>query len=394
MRRAAALVLMLVVAAAVVVLLLRPARSGHDPTPLSEVPRRQATPTGAPPAARASPAVATAIPAMTAAAFNHRLRCVDVRQLYGRLASTDVLALLCERKPLAALAIEVPLAEAGDLHAVVVLATIAYGVGACNAVPPPAPSAGFRARALERAQKNGASAETLRRLDDWLSEEEQGPTPEELAACRQATDEMKKLQPELMTQVAGVLGRPLDPAKDSNPDSEIEYLRRTLAYGDAEGAEQLAAALLSKGTPESDAEAVSLLRDAARTSASAKAQLGRCLLRGCPTPAAEPDEAVQLLTAAASEGNLQALLILTGEEPADEALLPSADRYAWGQMLQRLNDEGCFGASMFYVLLSRRPGASQNLGAMSPADAAAAQARAHELLGAQLAQTRARLGCD
>jgi len=395
MRRAVGLVLLLVVVVAAVVLLLRPARPVLSPQPTPEIPQRNAAVPGKPPipaplAAGASTTVA-ASPTLTIAAFNRRLRCVDVHQYYRRLASTDVLALLCQRKPEAALAIEVPLAEAGDLHAMTVLGLIANS-GGCNDLAPP--SAGFRAFATERARKNGASAETVRRLDGRLAEEEQGPTPEELAACRQATDELKRLLPEFKNQVTDLLGHALDPAKGDDVDSEIEYRRKTLMAGDTADAEELARALLNKGTAESDAEAVSLLREAARTSASAKAQLATCLLHGCPTPADDPGEAVQLLTAAASEGNLQALLTLTGEQPGNEVPLPAADRYAWGQMLRKLNDEGCFGASFFYVLLAGSPTASQNLRAMSPADAAAAQARADELLGAQLTPTRARLGCD
>jgi hypothetical protein len=395
-RRAVALLLVLVVVVAAVVLLLRPARSGPEHVPTPEAPQHEAATSGSPPIpaplVTGANAATTASPPLTIAAFNRRLRCVDMRQSYARMAPTDVLALLCQRKPLAALAIEVPLAEAGDVHAIAIIGGIANN-GGCNDLGPP--SAGFRARAIERAQKNGASAETVRRLDGRLAEEEQGPTPEELAACRQATDELKKLLPEFKNQVTELLGHALDPAKGADIDSEIEYRRRTLMAGDAEGAEELANALLSKDTPESRTEAVALLRDAARTSASAKAQLAACLLHGCPTADAEPDEAVRLLTAAASEGNLQALLMLTSEQSGNDPLpLPAADRYAWDQMLQKLNEEGCFGASGFYMLLIRSPTASQNLRAMSPADAEAAQARARELLGAQLEPARTRLGCN
>jgi len=394
MRRAVALLLLLLVVAVVVVLLLRPARPVLGPAPTAEVPQRGAAVTGRPPT---SASLATGVnpeaaanPPLTIAAFNRRLRCMDVRQMYGRLASTDVQAMLCQRRPLAALAMEVPLAEAGDMHAIRVVTGIANN-GICYGMWP-ASLADDRDHVIQRARKNGASAETVRRLDGWLSEAAQGPTPEELAACRQATDELKRLLPEFKNQVTDLLGHALDPAKGDDVDSEIEYRRRTLMAGDAEGAEGLASALLSKGTPRSDAEAVSLLRDAARTSASAKAELAKCLLRGCPTPAADRDEALQLLSAAASEGNVEALDMLSADQPGTEALLPAADRYAWGQLLQKLNDEGCFGANFFDGLLG--PSESQILGAMSPADAAAAQARADELLAAQLEQTRSRLGCN
>ncbi|HXB17724.1 MAG TPA: hypothetical protein VNV40_02710 [Steroidobacteraceae bacterium] len=400
MRRAAAPVLLLIVAVAAVVLLLRPARPGHGPASTPEAPPHREMVTGARPAsapspARANPPVAAA-PGMTTAAFNQRLRCVDVRRAFERLAPTDVLALLCQRKPLAALAIETPLAEAGDMHAITVVAEMANN-GNCKG-PPTTSFASFHAHAIERAKTNGASAETVRRLEGWLSEEEQGLAPEELAACRQAKDEMDKLRPELMNQIAGVLGRPLDPAKDTGPDSEIEYRRKTLAAGNAEDAEQLAHALLDKGTPASQAEAMGLLREAARTSASAKTQLARCLLTGCPSPAADPDEAAQLLTAAAAEGDFAALHTLAGEPgaselPGNDALPPAPERYAWSQLLQKLNEEGCFGAG-FFAAWAASPAASQSLRAMSPADAEAAQNRARQLLAAQLERTRARLGCN
>ena len=73
--------------------------------------------------------------------------------------------------------------------------------------------------------------------------------------------------------------------------------------------------------------------------------------------------------------------------------VPVAERYAWGELLHRLQAEGCFGSAMFEVW-TQSPQPVSPLAAMSPADADAAQARARELLAAQLDQTRAQLGCD
>jgi hypothetical protein len=112
--------------------------------------------------------------------FNHRLRCAQLRFFYGRMAPPDALALLCEGKPLSALKILAPLAEAGDRHAINVL----FGLQtACLDSKPPAPS--NRPLMVALAQKSGASSETLQRLDDLLAEEEHGPAADELEGCRQ-----------------------------------------------------------------------------------------------------------------------------------------------------------------------------------------------------------------
>ena len=95
------------------------------------------------------------------------------------------------------------------------------------------------------------------------------------------------------------------------------------------------------------------MRTAAKNSAVAKTRLAVCLLEGCPTPAAEPDEARQLLTAAASAGELEALRRLSGETAVVAGPgaidVPVAERYAWSEMLHRLQAEGCFGSTMFEV---------------------------------------------
>jgi TPR repeat protein len=170
-----------------------------------------------------------------------------------------------------------------------------------------------------------------------------------------------------------------------------------LIRGDADGEERLAEELLEKGTPDSQAEAVTLLRDAADRLPSAKTTLATCLIQGCPTPEPDPTEARQLLTDAASAGDLTALRILAGPVypgiPYVDPNLPAAERYAWSHFLQRLNEQGCFGPGA-YVTWAILPGLAPDPLAMSPAESAAAQARAAALLAAQLNKTRALLGCD
>jgi len=335
--------------------------------------------------------------ARTARTFTQRLRCTQVRFSYKRLIPPDELALLCERRPLKVLQIEAPLAQAGDPHGMEMLVWLANG-GRCDLLTVASSLPNHRARMMALAQKNGATAQTLQRLDDLLAEEQQGPTPEELEACRQSTELLKKLQPGLAQQFVSVLGRSLQTLRGEDElDVEIEYARKTRVSGDAEADENLARLLLQKGTPDSQAEAVTLLENAAASSSSAKAALAQCLLDGCPTPAPDRGVAHQLLVEAATAGDLLALRTLAGpvNPEARDAYpdLPAPERYDWGWFLQRLQEEGCFGTTFYFpwaTSLTQPP----DLRAMSPTDAAMAQARATELLGKPLSQTRALLGCD
>lgn len=397
MRLAGALAVLLLVAV-VASLELWPSR----PAPQPAIQRRAATPAATTPMRPVAPVVpapttdnqhSAAVPDAPGA-FSRRLRCVDARTVYRGLASADVLALLCGGKPLDALQVEMPLAEAGDLHAALFVAAFARE-GPCG----PVPSASFarhRANDIERAQASGAGPEALRRLDDLLAAEQRGPTAGERAACSQATEQLPKLEP-VLRQPAAALGNPRDITRGDDVDAEIAFDRKLTAAGDPNGVEALADALLRKDAPASQAEAVTLLRTAAKNSAVAKTRLAVCLLEGCPTPAAEPDEARQLLTAAASAGELEALRRLSGETAVVAGPgaidVPVAERYAWSEMLHRLQAWGCFGSTMFEVW-TQSPQPVSPLAAMSPADADAAQARARELLAVQLDQTRAQLGCD
>ena len=329
--------------------------------------------------------------------FNQRLRCTQLRLSLKSKIPPAELALLCARKPLEVLRIEAPLAQAGDPHAIDVVGWLANG-GHCEYLTLAQTMPNHRANMLALAQKNGASPQTLHRLDDLLAEEQQGPTPEELEACRQSGEVLKKLQPGMMEQFVGVLGRSVQVLRGEDElDVNIEYSRKTLVPGDAEAEETLATLLLQKDTPDSQAEAQALLEAAAASSPSAKTALARCMLQGCPTPAPDKHAAHQLLVDAASAGDLLALTMLAGPaNPEGHDLypdLPAPERYAWGQFLQHLHEEGCFGVGDYSSWASFPP-ERPDLAAMSPADAAAAQARAAELLGRTLDKTRGVLGCD
>jgi hypothetical protein len=114
-----------------------------------------------------------------------------------------------------------------------------------------------------------------------LNEQQDGPTQEDLEACRQGADEFQKLTPGLIAQFVGILGRSLQNLLgESEADVQIEYDRKTLVAGDAEGQLKLANRLLEKATPASQAEALDLLRQAAATLPSAKTALADCMLKG------------------------------------------------------------------------------------------------------------------
>ena len=396
MRRGWALALSLLILAGGALLWLHSAHepSAHRPsqTGITERPRAR-TSGGRSPTAAPREGEDAARSADTAQTFNQRLRCTQTRLFLKRAMPPQELALLCARRPLAVLQIEAPLAQAGDPHAMQVLGLIGNG-GRCDFLSVASTLPNHRANMLALAQKNGATRQTMQRLDDLLAEEQQGPTAEELEACRQSNEVFRKLQPGMLQQVAGVLGRSLQALRGEDElDVEIEYARKTLLRGDAEAEEALANLLLQKGTPDSQAEAVTLLRDAADSSPSAKAALARCMLQGCPTPAPDSSGAHQLLVDAATSGDLFALMTLASPEHDVYPDLPAPERYAWGEFLQRLHEEGCFGVTDYATwatVPSRRPG----LTALSPADAVLAQARAAELLGKPLDQTRTRLGCD
>ena len=89
---------------------------------------------------------------------------------------------------------ETPLAEAGDPHAIRVLGFVGND-GRCDLLAASRPAASRRSKALAIAEQNGATPQTLRRLDALLTEEEPGPSGEELEACKQAVDVLAKVEP-------------------------------------------------------------------------------------------------------------------------------------------------------------------------------------------------------
>jgi TPR repeat protein len=329
--------------------------------------------------------------------FSHRLRCISYHRGFGHLLAPETLLLLCDRKPLEALKIMSSMAETGDEHARIALALLG-NFGSCDALQPSPTFPRFSVVTMERARQNGATSDTLQRLSGVLSEEQAGPTVDELEACRLSASEYKKLWPAMVEQFVSSLGRSLKTLLGENEaDVQIEHDRKSLVSGDADSQLQLAQDLLKKGTPNSQGEALTLLREAASASPSAKTELAECLLKGCPTPAPDTSEATQLLTDAALSGDPLALRMMSGTVGPQffdaELIVPASERYAWSKFLQRLNEEGCFGTSEYLTWVNfpnRQPGLLE----MSPYESTAAEARAAELLATQLDRTRELLGCD
>jgi len=326
--------------------------------------------------------------------FSHRLRCISYHRGFGHLLAPETLLLLCDRKPLEALKIMSSMAEAGDEHARIALALLG-NFGSCDALQPSPTFPRFSVVTMERARQNGATSDTLQRLSGVLSEEQAGPTVDELEACRQGASEYKKLWPAMVEQFVSNLGRSLKTLLGENEaDVQIEHDRKSLVSGDADSQLQLAHDLLKKGTPNSQGEALTLLREAASASPAAETELAECLLKGCPTPAPDTREAIQLLTEAALSGDPLALRMMSSAAGFDaELILPASERYAWSKFLQRLNEEGCFGTSE-YLTWVNFPNPQPGLLEMSPYESTAAEARAAGLLATQLDRTRALLGCN
>jgi hypothetical protein len=327
--------------------------------------------------------------------FSHRLRCIGYHRQFGHLLAPETVLLLCDRKPLEALKIMSSMAEAGDEHARNALALLGNVGGSCDALQPSPTFPRFSVVTMERARKNGATGDTLQRLSCVLSDEHAGPTVDELEACRLSASEFKKLWPAIVAQFASSLGRSIKTLLGENEaDVQIEYDRKSLIAGDADGQLKLASELLRKGTADSQGEALALLREAANASPSAKTELAECLLKGCPTPAPDTREATQLLTDAALSGDPLALRMMSGTAGFDAELIPPAsERYAWSKFLQRLNEEGCFGTSE-YLAWVNFPNPQPGLLEMSPYESTAAEARTADLLAVQLDRTRELLGCN
>ncbi len=288
------------------------------------------------------------------------------------------------------------LARSGDRTAVASLGVLALCDRGDN--PPPA---GRRERGVELARRNGASDQTIARLDAVLSDEERGPSAERKAQCAEA-QEMTKAAMELWRQdVEKVLGRaPGQASPEESSDFEIEYLRKTLAPGDAEGATELARALLNRGSAVDQAQALALLRGASDRSPEAARRLANCMLSGCPTPDPDPAEAQRLLGSAALAGNYTALAQLASPPPANpatqnqmpDAQLGPADRLAWSQLLTTLVARGCYGPAEYARYAWGRYPAPDST-TLSPVDATLAAQKVENLM-ASLPSLVHTLGCD
>jgi len=330
--------------------------------------------------------------------FANRLRCTGYRTLFGYQLPSEALSLMCDGKLLEAVKLLSSMAEAGDRRALFGLSLLGNDGGSCDG-PKPSPSfPRYVDSTMRRAQENAATKQTLQRLDSVLAEAQAGPSEDELEACRQSAMEFRKIQPAFLEQFVSTLGRSIDTLRGENAvDVEIEYDRKMLLPGDADGELALANKLLHKGTAAGQEEAIALLRQAASTSLAAKTELARCLLNGCPTPAPDPMEARQLITDAALGGDFDALMSLSGATDPRHfdraAILSGPEQYAWSQFWGRLNEEGCFGATQYFEWI-RSPSSTPNAMGMSPVEATAAEARAAELVAMHLEKTRERLFCN
>jgi hypothetical protein len=376
----------------------RPWTHGKSKAASPESPKRSlvGTTTRAPPHANATSGVVAQT--LTPQGFSHRLRCTQYRQMAGHQLAPDVLAMLCSGKTLDAVKRLSSLAAAGDRHALAGLALLGNVGGSCDAGKPSPTFSRYAELALARAREHGATSVALERLSAVLAEEQAGPSDDDLEACRQSALEFKQLVPATPQLTASGLGLVLLPqGTTDNTDAQIDFDRRTLSAGDPEGQLKLAFHLLQKGTPDNQAEALGLLRQAADALPAAKTELAQCLLTGCPAPAADATEGRQLLMDAARAGDWGALAMLSGmtdPQVFDAAsILPLPDQYAWSQLYQRLSEAGCFGTAM-YVMWVDSPRRGPNPMAMSPADSANAEAAAASLLATRLDTTRAQLGCN
>jgi hypothetical protein len=290
------------------------------------------------------------------------------------------------------------MAEAGDDRGRVGLGLLGNLGGTCDVMKPPPTFPAYVELTMRRARENGAAGQALQRLGEVLAEQQAGPTLDDLEACRQSGAAFRRLAPAVMAEFASTLGRSVETLRgESEADVQIEFDRKMLVPGDADGELRLAFELQQKGTAASQAEAEALFRRAANARPAAKSELAKCLLNGCPTPASDPSEAHQLLTDAALAGDYVALIMLSGATDPKyldlSSVVPAPEQYAWSQFRQRLNEEGCFGTDE-YIGWVGLPHAAPNLMAMSPGDATAAQARAEDLVAENLNHARAVLGCD
>jgi TPR repeat protein len=382
-------------AAAVAVAALVAGRGAPPAWPVRPEPPGLSPPTASSRTKSAEPPVGAAPSAPTPVEFVRRLRCTQYRPLLSGQVPEEVLTLLCQGRPLEAARVLVSLADAGDERAWSALGVLGNAGGTCD---PPRPSAAGVEALLRRAQDVGASAETRSRLAALLAADQAGPGADATEACRRSAAAFARLQPSILRAFVGTLGRSYQALRgEDSSDVEIEFERKRLVPGDAAARLKLASALQQRGRPADQPEVESLLREAAATLPAAQTELAKCLLAGCPNPAPDPAEAHELLIDAARAGDQLALVILSGASSltrlVDEGLESRPEVYAWSRVRKALEDEGCFGAAA-YVAWVPFPQSQPDTMALSPADAALAEARTAELLASAVPAARARLGCD
>jgi len=102
-----------------------------------------------------------------------------------------------------------------------------------------------------------------------------------------------------------------------------------------------------------------------------------------------------MLEHAARAGDTVALHLLAGSGGGDpDPTRPQSERYAWSQLLDRLDGEGCTGPAGYYAWATSPSRARAALLAMSPAEAATAQVRARAIEDEAFATIQQRLGCN
>jgi len=189
------------------------------------------------------------------------------------------------------------------------------------------------------------------------------------------------------------------PRPDSRPEEGQQILRRLADAGVLRAQLAVAISDLQRGDAAQRLQAVRSLLALSASSSDAKVELVRCIRRQCVADAGDAGDARSLLIGAARLGHFEALRVLAspaqGSGRREDLELAVGERYAWGQVYDALQADGCFGATRFGTWAHRqRESNTSALMAMSPADAKDAERRARELLAAELPAIRRRIACD
>lgn len=271
-----------------------------------------------------------------------------------------------------------------------------------------------RAAALERAATLQLSADVVERLE-WAYEADAAEDARvraelcpadgenETSAWREESKRaMSQFKPEIPPDLQGQLrGAPpgerhaLTRAYDEESNQRLSEAGLTIAR------HMEVQQMLESEDPQLRSRGLQLLRELATSTASAKVDLAACIRRRCAPNAGDDAQALELLIAAAREGNDSALMRLANTRvdpsapPPTTLGLPPSEQYAWAKLTDRLMTDGCFGMNYFIAWTTTTPTRlGLNLMEMSPAEAEKAKARARELLATKLPQIRATIGCE